>query len=86
MIYITAIYWATVTCATVGYGDVLPYNNFEKLLACIVIIIGVATFSYSLSDLATQFSELQRESKIKEDRERIIKDLEKNYRVEDRVI
>ena len=57
-IYFTAVYWATVTCATVGYGDIIPENTFEMSLACIVIIFGVASFSYTLSDLSNNFFDL----------------------------
>lgn len=53
MIYIAAVYWSTVTCATVGYGDILPRNNFEISLTNIIIVGGVALFSYALSDLST---------------------------------
>ena len=53
-------YWATVTCTTVGYGDVLPTNGYELLWAMLVIVFGVAIFSYILSNLASQFSEISR--------------------------
>ena len=55
--YIASCYWATVTCTTVGYGDILPTNNYELLWAMCIIVFGVAIFSYILSDLSSKFSE-----------------------------
>ena len=58
--YIASLYWATVTCTTVGYGDILPTNNYELLWAMCIIVFGVALFSYILSTLSSQFSEITR--------------------------
>jgi hypothetical protein len=51
-IYISAVYFAIVTCATVGYGDINPVNLYEVTLVCFILIFGVAYFSYILSDLS----------------------------------
>jgi len=56
-VYVSAMYWAIVTCTTVGYGDIVPINTYEKTLSILILILGVAFFSFILSDLATQFSE-----------------------------
>eukprot|EP00347_Sterkiella_histriomuscorum_P004458 403360386 len=86
MIYLSAMYFAIVTCATVGYGDILPKNKFEIMLTNLIVIFGVSYFSYVLSDLSNQFSELQRENKIKEDREKILNAMEKVYKVDEKVL
>lgn len=59
--YWASIYWATVTCTTVGYGDILPTNNYELLWAMCIIVFGVAFFSYILGDLSSKFSEYTRQ-------------------------
>jgi hypothetical protein len=58
--YIWSLYWATVTCTTVGYGEILPTNGYELIWAQCIILFGVAVFSYILSDLSSKFSEITR--------------------------
>ena len=58
--YTASMYWATVTCTTVGYGDILPMNGYEMIWGMFIIVFGVAVFSYILSDLSSKFSEITR--------------------------
>lgn len=37
-----SIYWAIVTTTTVGYGDVVPYTVFGKMLSSVMMILGYA--------------------------------------------
>ncbi|DAZ99631.1 TPA: hypothetical protein N0F65_001868 [Lagenidium giganteum] len=44
--YVAAIYWATTTMATVGFGDIHPVNHSEQLFAIFVMIGGTTLFAY----------------------------------------
>jgi hypothetical protein len=58
--YITAFYWAVATTMTVGYGDIVPTNVYETGLTCVILLLGVAIFSFIQSTFANQFSSLSK--------------------------
>lgn len=74
--YFSALYLSVVTCTTVGYGDIVPKNDFELFLVMAVMLVGVVVFSYTLGDLAGQFGEITRSNKATEARNLQISDLD----------
>jgi CRP-like cAMP-binding protein len=49
--YIAALYLATYTVATVGYGDVLPTNSSERIFLIIAMIVGAGLFAYVVGNI-----------------------------------
>ena len=43
--YITSLYWAFTTLTTVGYGDVVPSTNIERLFAMFVMLMGSVIYA-----------------------------------------
>lgn len=55
--YCTAFYWAFTTMTTVGYGDITPMSDNERLYAITMMIAGATVFGYisgSIAALASQ--------------------------------
>ncbi|CDW88503.1 cation channel family protein [Stylonychia lemnae] len=77
--YFTALYFATTAIMTVGYGDILPVNYWEKLFACIIFILGVAIFSFTLSTLSSQFSDLTKSVSKRQSRDNQINELRNRF-------
>ncbi len=50
-----AMYWAIVTLATVGYGDVVPVTPGGKIAAGAVIVAGLIFFALPIAIIATSF-------------------------------
>lgn len=49
------MWWAWVTMATVGYGDVVPHNAAGRLFASLLILFGVVLISMLTANLAAFF-------------------------------
>ncbi|HIP65469.1 MAG TPA: hypothetical protein EYH08_02955 [Pyrodictium sp.] len=45
----TGLYWALVTMATVGYGDITPQTPMGKLIASLTIVAGIVSFTALVS-------------------------------------
>jgi voltage-gated potassium channel len=52
-----AMYWAVVTLATVGYGDVVPITPTGKLIASVTGLMGLISFAIPVGIVATAFAE-----------------------------
>jgi voltage-gated potassium channel len=57
-----AVWWAFVSVSTVGYGDEYPVTNGGRLVAMLLMAVGIALFSVITSSLAEWFRESQRHS------------------------
>ena len=52
--YVDSIYWTVTTLSTVGYGDIVPSNNLQKLYAIAVQIIGFSVFGFIIGVVASR--------------------------------
>ena len=49
---IIQIYFMMTSLSTVGFGDYYPVNDFERIVGSIILLNGVAVFSYIMMKLA----------------------------------
>jgi voltage-gated potassium channel len=56
-----AFWWAFVTVTTVGYGDLFPTTGLGRIMAMILMVVGVGIFGVLTSFLATTFLESEEE-------------------------
>jgi len=47
---IVSCYFALTTLSTVGYGDYYPVSNIERIIAVVIMLGGVAFFSYIMGN------------------------------------
>jgi voltage-gated potassium channel len=72
-----AVWWAVVTLATVGYGDVVPHTAWGRVVGGLVIVLGVTFLAFLTATVTSGFvSAEQQEEKKKELREREAADRE----------
>eukprot|EP00892_Ulva_mutabilis_P001042 jgi/Ulvmu1/10939/UM007_0118.1 len=67
--YVTAMYWAMSTMATVGYGDVTPIQVPEKLVAMAGMMIGVTVFAYIMGTVSSLLSSFNAQSMRSQERQ-----------------
>ena len=49
--YIASLYWALATMTTVGYGDIFPITNSEKLFAMLAMLVSCGVFAYVVGSI-----------------------------------
>ena len=49
--FFEAVYWATTSLTTVGYGDIYPFTSFGKLVIISLVILIIVLIPYQTNDL-----------------------------------
>ena len=62
-----SVWWAFQTVSTVGYGDVIPITAGGRVIAMMLSIVGIATFSIPTTLISTRFIQQSRDKKIREE-------------------
>lgn len=65
-----SIYWAVVTLASVGYGDISPVTPVGRLMTIIMALVGIGIFAVPAAILSTAFND-----QLHKDREMIHNEL-----------
>ncbi len=55
--YFDALYWAGISLATVGYGDIYPITVIGKTLGVITSLVGIAVIALPIGVISTKFME-----------------------------
>ena len=50
--YVAALYWTMATLTTVGYGDIVPVSNGERLYSAVTMILGYSLIGYLIGSVA----------------------------------
>ena len=64
--YFDGIYWAVSTMTTVGYGDELPTTHEAKVIAMLLMIVGIGYFAVVTGAIAERFIERGRQEDVEE--------------------
>lgn len=52
-LYTTALYYTVATITTVGYGDISGTNLWERVIGCVLMLMGVIIFSISSGSITS---------------------------------
>lgn len=64
------IWWATVTLATVGYGDVVPTSPWGRVVGSVVIIFGVTFLAFLTATVTSLFVSSEQQEAAQREEER----------------
>lgn len=62
MKFIDALWWSFVTATTVGYGDISPQTGLGRLIASVLMLVGIGTIGMITGAIATYFLNIEKET------------------------
>jgi hypothetical protein len=63
-LYLHSLYWALTTLTTVGYGDITPTNDVERLFCLGALLIGGLVFGFIVSTIGSMVAAIDRQAGI----------------------
>jgi len=56
---VAGVYYALTSLSTVGFGDFHPKTDIERIMCAIVLLFGVAIFSYIMGEFIAILAQVQ---------------------------
>ena len=66
--YLSAMYWGFTTLTTVGYGDIVPVNNDERLFVVVMEFVGLTVFGMVIGTITQIASNFNMQKKLQRER------------------
>ena len=77
------MYYTVTTITTVGYGDISATDSNERLLAILIMIVGVISFSFATGTLTSLISNVDSKEALIRHKVKILKKLKHDYNMKD---
>ena len=61
---VQALYFAVITCTTIGYGDFSPMTQWGRLIGCVYVMFGVVSVGNVFSEIAAAFIEAKQQATL----------------------
>jgi hypothetical protein len=81
--YTIGLYWTITTITTVGYGDISATNTPERIVSCLIMVIGVIAFSFSTGSLSSIIQNVDSKQAAYRQRLDVLKELRMLYGIDD---
>jgi len=80
-VYIASMYFTLTTITTVGFGDITGFTTPERIMCIILMIIGVFSFSFSISSLSSMLSSMDSRNANLNEKLSTLNKIKKDYRI-----
>ena len=77
-IYISSIYYLIATITTVGYGDITPSNQEERLFGLVLLIVGIIVYSFAVAGISNYIKEIDDKNADYDKKLKILEDIKIN--------
>jgi len=57
--YIASWYFSVMTMSTIGYGDISPVTSIERVVACIMMLVGAGIYAYVVGSITTTVQSME---------------------------
>lgn len=80
-LYLVGLYFSVTTLATVGYGDITPSNNTERIVCSVMMLVGIFVYSITIGSLTNILINLDRRKAALNGKINMLTDLSSKYRL-----
>jgi len=80
-IYLTSLYFNHATIFTIGYGDVLSKNIYERLYNIFLMVVGIMMYSFAITSISNIIQQQDEKTKVYLKNMDYFKELSSNYKI-----